>query len=60
MKLSFEKIRSSKLNKKDYLKIPIMAGIITIPPVIMTYWTMPRRKCNEFTVNHRREEHRRE
>ena len=40
MKLSFEKIKSSKLTKKDYLKIPIIAGIITIPPVIMTYWTM--------------------
>jgi hypothetical protein len=40
MKVSFEKIRSSKLTKKDYLKIPIIAGIIAIPPVIMTYWTM--------------------
>ena len=40
MKLSFEKIRTAKLNKKDYLKIPIIAGIIAIPPVIMTYWTM--------------------
>jgi len=40
MKLSFEKIKSSKLTKKDYLKIPVIAGIISIPPVIMTYWTM--------------------
>ncbi|WP_256381628.1 hypothetical protein [Nitrosopumilus sp. Nsub] len=40
MKLSFEKIRSSKLTKKDYLKIPVIAAIITIPPVIMTYWSM--------------------
>ncbi|MFB5602664.1 MAG: hypothetical protein HPQ69_05400 [Marine Group I thaumarchaeote] len=40
MKLSFEKIKSSKLTKKDYLKIPIIAGIIAIPPVLMTYWTM--------------------
>jgi hypothetical protein len=28
------------LTKKDYLKIPVIAGIISIPPVIMTYWTM--------------------
>lgn len=40
MKLSFEKIRKSKLTKKDYLKIPVIAAIITIPPVIMTYWSM--------------------
>tara|TARA_B110000014_G_C19803433_1_gene417274 strand:+ start:30 stop:152 length:123 start_codon:yes stop_codon:yes gene_type:complete len=40
MKVSFEKIKLSKLTKKDYLKIPIIAGIITIPPVIMTYWSM--------------------
>ena len=40
MKVSFEKIKSSKLTTKDYLKIPIIAGIITIPPVIMTYWSM--------------------
>ena len=40
MRISFKKIRFSKLTKKDYLKIPIIAGIITIPPVIMTYWSM--------------------
>ena len=41
MKISFEKIRTTKLTKNEYLRIPIMlAGIITIPPVIMTYWTM--------------------
>ena len=40
MKLSFEKIKSSKLTKKDYLKIPVIVGIISIPPVIMNYWTM--------------------
>jgi hypothetical protein len=40
MKLSFDKIKSSKLTRKDYLKIPIIAGIITIPPVIITYWSM--------------------
>jgi len=39
MKVSFEKIRTTKLSKNEYLKIPIIAGIITIPPVIMTYWT---------------------
>jgi len=40
MKLSFEKIKSSKLTKKDYLKIPVILAIIAIPPVLMTYWTM--------------------
>jgi len=40
MKVSFEKIRTTKLSKNEYLKIPIIAGIIAIPPVIMTYWTM--------------------
>jgi hypothetical protein len=40
MKISFEKIRRTKLNKNEYRGIPIIAGIITIPPVIMTYWTM--------------------
>jgi hypothetical protein len=40
MGLSFKKIKSSKLTKKDYLKIPIIAGIIIIPPIIMVYWSI--------------------
>ncbi|HJM00469.1 MAG TPA: hypothetical protein QF456_00245 [Nitrosopumilus sp.] len=40
MKLSLDKIKSTKLTKKDYLKIPVIVGIISIPPVIMTYWSM--------------------
>ncbi|GIS73994.1 MAG: hypothetical protein CM1200mP11_2090 [Nitrosopumilaceae archaeon] len=42
MKLSFEKIRKSKLTKKDYLKIPVMSNYYN-SPVIMTYWSMYRR-----------------
>jgi len=40
MKISFEKIRTTKLTKNEKLRIPIILGIIAIPPLILAYWSM--------------------
>jgi len=40
MKISFEKIRTTKLTKNEKLRIPFMLAIIAIPPLILAYWSM--------------------
>ena len=40
MKISFEKIRTTKLTKNEKLRIPFMVAIIAIPPLILAYWSM--------------------